>query len=382
MELVYAVTPEIVPAKQRHQSVVFPNGKVDLARLETEVRSASGISVALATAWVAGNDCTLAFKGDLPQDMVGIVDAIVATHSGEPLSTAPAPLTSDRRPRIAVEKTDQARTTIVTHDWSDPTTWYPSAVRVVREEATTSDNSVYALAHRNVIDTFHGKLFGEDFFKDAAGNSYRVRVAIGGLMPGEGEVGLGEVDPHIGTGDFTVDYAAGTISFTTPVNPNSVVYVTYHYATVSDFLVAPKPGTQLSVDLAEVQFSSDVVMSDSVVFQVLGYADVFAPQLLKANGGPLDPGTRIPLGNPVVYKAITDFQADAVRSYPAYPPLGGGGWRGQAQPIIVFDWDYISSTVLHADRGMQILMKLQHDVPFGGWYATATLYCIVKQDDN
>ena len=92
MELTYAITPEVQLVKTRTQPVVFPNGKVDIPRLTQEVGASSGITVALATAWIAGDYCTLAFKGDLPPEMVAIVDAVVSRHSGEPLPVGPQPV--------------------------------------------------------------------------------------------------------------------------------------------------------------------------------------------------------------------------------------------------------------------------------------------------
>ena len=71
----------------------------------------------------------------------------------------------------------------------------------------------------------------------------------------------------------------------------------------------------------------------------------------------------------------SDFQNDAQRSYPVYPAVGGTNWRAQIQPIIVFDWDYVSALQICSDDGMYITMRLQHDTPFTGWFATVTFYC-------
>jgi len=44
-------------------------------------------------------------------------------------------------------------------------------------------------------------------------------------------------------------------------------------------------------------------------------------------------------------------------------------------PIYVFDWDYVSATYLSSAAGMEVVIKLEHDAPFGGTMATATFYC-------
>jgi hypothetical protein len=268
---------------------------------------------------------------------------------------------------MAYEKGDTSKKTIISHDWSDPTTWAESSVRVVEEVATDEGaHTSYALAHTNVIDTYHGKVSQEDFLLDAGAFSYRVVVTVNDVVKVE-------QDPHYGTGgDFTVNYATGKIVFLAALSPSDVVKVTYHYATNSTFTVRPEAGKAIKLEFAEVQFSDDVEVNDSVIFQPYGLVDVFAPQLMPG----IPSGTKIPLGNPVVYKALSDFQNDAVRSYPVYPAFGGSGWRASPRPLIVMDWDYVSSTLLRSDYGMEIRLSLQHDTPFGGWYATATFYCL------
>ena len=72
---------------------------------------------------------------------------------------------------------------------------------------------------------------------------------------------------------------------------------------------------------------------------------------------------------------MSDYQNDALRSYPKYPALGGNGWRGSPQEIVVFDWDYLKAKPLYSSYGMEIQIYLEHNEPFGGFYATATFYC-------
>jgi hypothetical protein len=279
------------------------------------------------------------------------------------------PKTSDGRLRVAQEKGDGKKVTLFSHDWTDPTTWTTKAVRVVDEVATDEGaHTVYDLAHVNIIDTYHGKITNEDYVKDASGNSFRVIVKVNNTTKTE-------QDPHYGSGgDYTINYETGKVTFLSALAAEDEVKVTYHYANGSEYVLKPSADKVLRISLVECQFSADVEITDTVVFQPWGYVDVFAPQYLQANGGPYTPGTLIPLGDPIRYKSMTDYQNDAVRSYPAYPALGGSGWRGSPQEIIIFDWDYLAETPLHSAYGMEIRISLEHDVPFGGWYATATFY--------
>lgn len=283
-----------------------------------------------------------------------------------------APKTSDGRPRYALEKGTATKLNFFTHDWTDPTTWYSKAVRVVDEIAVdTGDHQTYQLAHTKVIDTYHSKVYQEDYLKSPSGNSYRVTVKVNDVV-------WLEEDPHFGPagdGDFTIDYANGRIIFAEPINPAHQVKVTYHYATTSVFVIAPLPGKQLAIDFVECQFSDDIVLTDTVIFQPYGFVEAFAPQYCTTNGGPYPPGTKIPLGNPLKYKSFTDFQAEATKAYVQYPAMGGDNWRATPQKLTIMNWDYLASTLIQSSKGMEIRVFLEHDTPFGGWYSTATFYC-------
>lgn len=275
--------------------------------------------------------------------------------------------TSDGRVLNAVGKGDISKANFYTHDWSDPTTWYEKSIRVVDEVATDDGyHTTYSVTYVNMIDLYHGKITQEDYMKTSDGYSYRVVVKVNDVVKAE-------QNPHyMGTGgDFTVDYVLGKVTFLSTRDPADVIKVTYCYATNSTFTVKPATGKMLRVDVAEVQFANDVQVTDTIVFQPYGLVDFFAPQLMPG----VPSGTKIPLGNPVVYKSMTDYQAEAMRAYPLYPPIGGNTWRGCPYSILVMNWDYISSTVLKSSMGMEVRLKLEHDQPFTGYYATATFYC-------
>lgn len=281
-----------------------------------------------------------------------------------------SPRLPDGRARISSEKTSLSTVTFYSHNWCDKTTWYEKSVRAVNEAATNSgDNLTYTLAHKFVIDSYHAKYTNEDYIKDADGYSYRVSVSVDGYSKTE-------QDPHYGAGGhFTVNYVDGYIIFLSAQNPASTVNVTYHYATNSIFTIKPAIGKAIRLGQAEAQFSDDVIINDSVLFQPYGFVEAFAPQYCTTNGGPYPPGTKIPLGSPLVYKSIQDYLNDSKKSYPTYPAIGGDGWRGMQRPSIILDWEYEGDKVLRYDQGMEIRVYLQHDAVFSGNYGTVTFYC-------
>jgi len=282
------------------------------------------------------------------------------------------PTTSDRILRVALEKSDTNRATIITHNWADKTTWYSESIRVDDEVAADSgDHQLYQLANAYLIDTYHGKITQEDFLTDNDGYDYRVVVKVN-------DVQKTEQDPHYGAGgDYTINYVDGYVEFLSALQPEDVVTVAYHYASSSIFTVQPPVGKIWKLEIVEVQFSQDVKMKDTIRYNAYGNVEVFAPQYCPV---PYPPGTSIPLGNPTVFKTITDLMNDAVRAYPAYNPIGGSSWRGLSQPATVMDWDYRSSIILHGSYGMSLAISLDHDEQFGGTFATATFYC--KEEDD
>lgn len=274
------------------------------------------------------------------------------------------PLTADYRQRVALEKPSGSRATQITFNWCDKTSWYPDAARIVDETPTEPENEAYyQLAHTYLIDTYHGKIFGEDFLKDANNNSYRVVVKVDGVTKTE-------QNPHTGSGgDYTIDYVNGRITPLSWSRGTGAVTVTYNYAQTSKFWVKPPTGCKLVVNAVEVQFAGNLDLTDTAIFQPRGLASYWAPQY------GLPAGTKIPLGNPLMYKTIRNFYDDAMKSYPPYTALGGNSWRGSQQAMILLDWDYTRTTDLYDSKGMDIEVRLEHDAAYGGEFATVTFYC-------
>jgi hypothetical protein len=279
------------------------------------------------------------------------------------------PKTLDGKLRATLEKPDGSRMNVYTHDWADKTTWYTDSIRVTTE-SVQNNNNVYQLSHSYVIDSYHGKLTSEDFLKDSCNRSYRVLVYSSGTL-------LTEQNPHYGYGgDYVVNYKSGSI---TAINTSSFIdpiQVSYHYATTSNFYLKPLPGKLITINQAEIQFSEDVEIKDTIVFQPYGKVEYFAPQYL----GIYPAGTPIPLGNPIKYKTVMDYLNESMRSYAQYPAFGGDSWRGVNKKSLVLDWDYVSAQSLYSSEGMYIKISLEHHEPFSGSFATATFYCVSENE--
>jgi len=275
--------------------------------------------------------------------------------------------TSDNVPRVAVEKTDLTKVTKITHDWCHPETWYSESIHVPRKQvALLPDMKTAPAGDVNIIDTFHGLLFQEQTLVDKDGRSYRTKLWKNGQE-------LAEVDPHTGAGDFTVDYRAGTFVLRDAAAPGDVIEVSYHKADKSGLVIEPLPGTSLIITEVEINFSADFILTDSALFQPRGNSSALLGPLVEAGIAPAN--TEVDLGPPLVYKTMRDYYAEAQKSYPVMPPLGGNGWRGIQAPVYVLSWDYVSATKLRSSAGMKVRVSLEHDTPFEGTMATVSFYC-------
>lgn len=92
-------------------------------------------------------------------------------------------------------------------------------------------------------------------------------------------------------------------------------------------------------------------------------------------------GTKLPLGDPTLYKTKFDIIAEANISYPVIPAdnqLVGGGWnwRQLIKDVEIFRWDYNEQAYIgiYDKWGMDVEISLGNDLPPEGWKAVVTFY--------
>jgi hypothetical protein len=243
-------------------------------------------------------------------------------------------------------------------NWCDKTTWWYNAKPVVNEIPTVLDGyrKEWKLSHDVIIDVYHGKLTGENSL-----SAMRVAVTLDGYT-------LTEQDPHYGTGgDFVVNYRTGTITLSKSAPVGKDPLVSYYYEDGSLFVISPGNGEVWKLKGAESQFSDDVEMTDTLVYEVWAYNTNDLPN-------------KVMVAAPDEYKTIYDFINDSNKAYPIIPALGGTGWRGSPRQISVFSWDFQTTTDLSSSYGMELRIYLQHDTPFNGTFSTGTFYFIRENE--
>lgn len=256
-----------------------------------------------------------------------------------------------------------------TPNFCDKTTWYHNSERHTDEVLVDSGNhTTYNLSTPCVVvDLKHGKVFGEDRFVGNYGTVVKVD-----------DVEKTENPPGTTDGDYSVNYATGAVTFNQAQSESAVVKMTYSEVKTSLCKVAPPEGKKLRIGYVEVQFSKDIGPKDTLVFQMWGLADVFAP-------GQFPPGTMIPISGAEKYKTLNDFIADAEKAYPLVPVMTGAGdsWRMYQQERVIYRFDYTqrAATDMLSGYGMEIRVWLENDIPYEGEYAVGTFYG-VKADEE
>ena len=265
---------------------------------------------------------------------------------------------------FSILMTQEARTgtelIMVTHNFCDTTTWYTSSVRVEDAALTDSgDGLLWNSAHSSWIDLQHGKMFDEDAIAADAPHGYSVVVTVDGLEA------VQRAPFKTTGGDYSVNYADGSITFFSS-RAGAAVLATYSYATDSTWIMAPDPGARIDIESVEAQFSADVVLRDTIQFEIWGY-------------NPMDLPNKVPYAM-TSYKSLRNFIDEAQGSYPVVPPIGGDQGRGISQAVYGFPFRYGTIRKMPSSYGLELRVRLVEDLAFEGEHATATFYCTVREE--
>jgi len=349
---------------------------INPSSLLAEIQKNSGISVVCDRVDVDDTGAHLLFRASLSTEESAALNSVVAAHTG---------VSAAEKKEVAVfsqVKPELDEVFVFSVNWADQTSWFPGSTRVEDQQLVccSADRKHWAMLHRNIVDLCHSKITEEDKISEP----YLTYVKVNGVLKTE-------KDAHSEVGDYIVDYRAGMVMFDEAVPVGHEVVADYSHAYDSTFVIAPLPGKVLRIQEAEAQFSADADMRDSVVYQAWGYAQALAgmmgvtlAQLTAALGLPansLAATTKVPFGQPLVYKSIRDFINQANGNFAPLVPFGGTGWRGMGQQSsLCLPFSYKGAKTLPSSKGMEIRVSLQHHQPFGGTWATATFYALSEPE--
>lgn len=260
-------------------------------------------------------------------------------------------LVGSTKPNIGI------RSWIFSHSFTDKTTWFGDSIRVTDEAVGTGTGvlTAFNLAHQYVIDLSHGKVSDEDYIVGTYGPVVKVASII------KTEIPFGET-----TGDYTIDYITGIITFIIPPSLGAAVTVSYSYSTLnsgSTLYIRPSPGKKLFITVAEAQFAKNLVMTDNLMSGIWTYNPVLGPPPAKFEY----PGTRSR------YKKFSDFVNYTLGAFPIIPSFSTGV-RSLPYDILQLRYDYQTVLILDSMFGMELRVWTEHDRPYDGELATITFY--------
>jgi len=251
------------------------------------------------------------------------------------------------------------------HNFCDKTTWFGDSIRVVAEAVGTGDGSTvtFSLAHTYVIDTTHGKITDENWavpYYTQGGTTFTPEVKVNNVVKTERVFG------QTSGGDFTIDYAAGTITFFTAPANSLAITATYYYSPANSgsvMYIRPVAGKVTVITAVECMLSTDIVMTDSIISAFFTYN----PYLGNPPARFEYPGTR------TYFKKIADFIAYTNGAYPKTPPFGGST-RGSANDFLQFRFEYVISISINDAYGAEMRVWLENHTPYTGEMAQITFY--------
>jgi hypothetical protein len=291
--------------------------------------------------------------------ITGLVEISITSSKNSTNSKNVRRVNDDDIPLTSVEPRVGNELVVCTHNFCDKTTWFGDSIRVTDYICSSSlDGTTFQLPQTNLINLASGKLFDEDAICADVTHGYAITVTIG-------ENTLIERD-HFETagGDFFVNHASGTITL---INQTAnAITASYSYATTSTWYLIPDPGTAIDIETCEAQFSSNVILRDTIQFDIYGYNPYDLPNkiLYKSTG----------------YKTMRNMIDEAIGSYPVIPAIGGDEGRGITYPVYGFPFRYGTIRKMISSQGIELRIHLKNDKVFAGEHATATFYCTVKEE--
>lgn len=258
---------------------------------------------------------------------------------------------------VVVEPRSDIKTNIFSHNWCDKCSWYQGSVKATNEVLADSGNGLtFNSDHDFWIDLTHGRLTDEDRLvaTSEAGSNWIPTVKVNDVEQSSG---------------YTINYESGDVTFSSSQSGNTVK-ATYWYAGNGDFTVSAAADKIFEILRVEIQFSKNIVLNDTMVFTPMGYAGVFAPQLVPGTYAPTD---IIQIDYPNKYKGPKDYLNESNGSFPVVPAFGGLN-----NDVLILVWDYLSRTNIVGNYGMRIVLGTENNNAHTGEIATATFYGVTR----
>lgn len=249
---------------------------------------------------------------------------------------------------------------IVSHNFSDPCSWYQKSVRVNNENLISENGYIWNTPNVNLIDIISGRIYHDYLVKLETDHQYEIIVMVDGYQKTARE----PYDTE--GGDYIIYYEDGYIESLEDWTGKEIL-CSYSYATTSEWALIPPSGKKIDIEVADVQFTSDVIMDDTIVFDTYVY-------------NPYDFPNKV-IYETTYFKNMKNIIEEALGQYPLIPKFNG--IRGTSSETIELPFRYGAVKTLIASTGVEIVIRLLNNKPFIGnknSFATVTFYGTIRDE--
>lgn len=259
-------------------------------------------------------------------------------------------------------KTGTKGSSIVTHDFSDRTTWYQNAVAVTDEVLSDSGNGLtWNSANANWVNIDSLKLSMRYKYvplrTSGFGSHSTYRVVV-------------KVDDAVQSSGYTVNFVTGDIIFDS-TQAGSVVKATYYHndsvTNRSEWILKPQAGKVLTLEHAEMQFSKTSIINGYFRMEIWAGSTLATYDAASWSDGAFDAG----YGQyRMDYRGFHDFINIGNLGTGTIPVLDG-----LTSETCIFPFNYIKSIQLKDSQGAVLRLISEGDIQISSAdIATATLY--------
>lgn len=265
--------------------------------------------------------------------------------------------------RVSIEKADDSSTTLISHDWCDPSSWSTESIKVTGKVLVQDAGKVYDIGDVFIIDLTHGRKTDEDEISAP----YLFKLTDDGTELTEDE-------------DYVVDYKLGKVTIDVNYTVVGALVADYHKSDGSGYIFEPTPGKVLVLEHPELNFSKDSFINTHIIFEVWVGNPYFNPANPIVDWTPtsqfgVDNFLRFPYKKKI-YKNEKDL-INAANLGQGYIPKFGN----LVTDVLVFPFNYVTTTSLKSSDLAQLRLYLKKDkdgknIPLTGSFGTVSFYVV------
>lgn len=307
-------------------------------------------------------------------------DAWLATIKVQTVQAGPSPRSSTGIPLVDTSNMQGLvganSITVSTHDFSDRTSWYQRSVKVTSETLIDSGNGLlFNSAHPFWVNmdslrlTYDYKLIPERDGSYTERGDRRPIISVGGSP-------LNDPTSDVTPG-YTINYAAGTVTFDESQTGNTITATYWHtdgVARCSEWILNPPAGTAYLLGYIEFQFSKSINFTTAMNVEIWAggavsdYSD-FNVDLYNVGYGQ----NRSRYRGPVDFLNICTNRASQI-----IPAFGG-----LTDDTLIFPFDYLIQSVLRSSQGVVIMFHLENEIAYtNAELATGTFYMQIVPESS